>query len=187
MAAKASRAPLSRERVLAAAVALVDGHGLPALTMRRLAVDLGVEAMSLYYHLPGKEGLLDGLVETVVDEIDAAVGRLAGRRRRLAGGPAPAVPGRPRGHAAPPVGARADRHPPDRARPACTCTTTQILGTLIGGRVLLPPRAPGAARVRQHAARLRPGGVQPGRGRRQHGRRGHRGRAWPRWPRPCRT
>ena len=78
MAAKASRAPLSRGRVLAAAVALVDGHGLPALTMRRLAVDLGVEAMSLYYHLPDKETLLDGVAETVVDEVTAAVGPLAG-------------------------------------------------------------------------------------------------------------
>lgn len=78
MAAKASRAPLSRGRVLAAAVALVDGHGLAALTMRRLAVDLGVEAMSLYYHLPDKETLLDGVAETVVDEVTAAVGPLAG-------------------------------------------------------------------------------------------------------------
>ena len=43
--------------------------------MRRLAADLGVEAMSLYYHLPGKERLLDGVAETVVAEIEAAVGR----------------------------------------------------------------------------------------------------------------
>ena len=49
------REPLSRDRVLAAAVALADAEGLPALTMRRLAADLGVEAMSLYHHLPGKE------------------------------------------------------------------------------------------------------------------------------------
>jgi len=76
------REPLSRERVLAAAVALADAAGLPALTMRRLAADLGVEAMSLYYHLPGKNGLLDGLVETVIAEVvgrvDAAPGRAAG-------------------------------------------------------------------------------------------------------------
>ena len=76
MAAKASRKPLSRERVLAAAVALADAEGIQALTMRRLAADLGVEAMSLYYHLPDKEALLDGVVETVLAEIDAAVGRL---------------------------------------------------------------------------------------------------------------
>lgn len=71
------REPLSRQRALTAAMALADASGLAALTMRRLAADLGVEAMSLYYHLPGKEGLLDGLAETVIAEITTAVG--AGR------------------------------------------------------------------------------------------------------------
>ena len=70
------REPLNRERVLSAAVALADAQGLPALTMRRLAADLGVEAMSLYYHLPSKESLLDGLVESVLAEVDEAVSRL---------------------------------------------------------------------------------------------------------------
>ncbi|MEO3816794.1 TetR/AcrR family transcriptional regulator C-terminal domain-containing protein [Plantactinospora sp. B24E8] len=79
MAARADRAPLSRERVLAAAVVLADVNGFQALTMRRLAAELGVEAMSLYYHLPGKEALLDGVVETVIAEIDVAVGRLGDR------------------------------------------------------------------------------------------------------------
>lgn len=69
------REPLSRERALAAAIALVDAEGLPALTMRRLASALGVEAMSLYHHLPGKQGLLDGLVDTVLAEIQAATAR----------------------------------------------------------------------------------------------------------------
>lgn len=73
MAGRTARTPLSRERVFAAAVALADEHGLPALTMRRLAVDLGVEAMSLYYHLPDKEALLDGVAETVVGEITTAM------------------------------------------------------------------------------------------------------------------
>jgi AcrR family transcriptional regulator len=73
--AKIVREPLSRERALAAAVSLADAEGLKALTMRRLAADLGVEAMSLYYHLPGKGGLLDGLAETVVAEIVAAAAR----------------------------------------------------------------------------------------------------------------
>lgn len=72
MAAKESRKPLSRERVLSAAVALADTHGIPALTMRRLAADLDVEAMSLYYHLRDKEALLDGVVETVIAEVAAA-------------------------------------------------------------------------------------------------------------------
>ncbi|NGM12720.1 TetR/AcrR family transcriptional regulator C-terminal domain-containing protein [Verrucosispora sp. WMMA2044] len=69
MGARKRREPLSRDRALAAAIALVDAEGMPALTMRRLAADLGVEAMSLYHHLPGKEGLLDGLVDAVVAEI----------------------------------------------------------------------------------------------------------------------
>jgi len=75
MAGRAVREPLSRARVLAAAVALVDAHGIQALTMRRLAADLDVEAMSLYYHLRDKEALLDGVVEAVVAEIgDATAG-----------------------------------------------------------------------------------------------------------------
>ncbi|MGC5051214.1 TetR/AcrR family transcriptional regulator [Micromonospora sp. DT48] len=72
MAARKRREPLSRDRALAAATALVDAEGMAALTMRRLAADLGVEAMSLYHHLPGKEGLLDGLVDAVIAEITAA-------------------------------------------------------------------------------------------------------------------
>jgi AcrR family transcriptional regulator len=67
------REPLSRERVLSAAIALADKEGIAALTMRRLAAELGVEAMSLYYHLPGKDGLLDGLAETILTEITTAV------------------------------------------------------------------------------------------------------------------
>lgn len=73
MTTNATRMPLSRQRVLAAAMELADTEGLSAITMRRLAGDLGVEAMSLYYHVPGKEGLLDGLVEAVLVEINEAV------------------------------------------------------------------------------------------------------------------
>jgi len=76
MRRKGLREPLSRERVLAAASALADAVGIQALTMRRLATDLGIEPMSLYYHVPHKEGLLDGLVEIVVEEIHAAAGRV---------------------------------------------------------------------------------------------------------------
>jgi AcrR family transcriptional regulator len=76
MAVKATRQPLTRLRVLTAAVALVDAEGIRALTMRRLAGELGVEAMSLYYYLPAKQALLDGVVEVVVDEIMASVGGL---------------------------------------------------------------------------------------------------------------
>lgn len=61
------RAGLSRERVLDAALAIVDRDGLTALTMRKLGSELGVEAMTLYHHLPNKDVLLDGLVERVME------------------------------------------------------------------------------------------------------------------------
>jgi AcrR family transcriptional regulator len=64
------RAPLSRERVLQAAVALADREGLDTLTMRRLGTELGVEAMSLYRHVANKEEILDGMIELVVAEIE---------------------------------------------------------------------------------------------------------------------
>ncbi|MFJ6623443.1 TetR/AcrR family transcriptional regulator [Kitasatospora sp. NPDC091335] len=64
------RGRLSRPLVLGAAVALVDREGLAALTMRRLAADLGVESMALYRYTPGKEALIDGLVEAYFDEIN---------------------------------------------------------------------------------------------------------------------
>lgn len=69
-----ARRPLSRERVLTTAVALADRDGLTAMTMRALAAELGVEAMSLYHHVPGKDGLLDGLVAQVLAEIAIEIG-----------------------------------------------------------------------------------------------------------------
>ena len=63
-------APLNRERVLRAAVALADRGGLEALTMRKLAAELGVEAMSLYNHVGGKDDLLDGMIDIVFGEIE---------------------------------------------------------------------------------------------------------------------
>jgi AcrR family transcriptional regulator len=68
-----SRAPLTRERVMQTAVELADRAGLEALTMRNLAHELGVEAMSLYYHVTNKEAILDGITEAVMAEINAAV------------------------------------------------------------------------------------------------------------------
>ena len=64
------RKPLSRERVLRAAMKLADHHGLEELTMRKLGQALGVEAMSLYNHVAGKDDLLDGLVDIVFSEIE---------------------------------------------------------------------------------------------------------------------
>ncbi|HET9084820.1 MAG TPA: TetR/AcrR family transcriptional regulator C-terminal domain-containing protein [Candidatus Limnocylindrales bacterium] len=66
------RAPLSRERVLAAAVDLADREGIDALSMRRLGTELGVEAMSLYNHVANKEDVLDGMVDVILGEIDSA-------------------------------------------------------------------------------------------------------------------
>ena len=64
------RPPLTKERVLQAAVDLADREGLGALTMRRLGAELGVEAMSLYKHVANKEEILDRIVELVVGEIE---------------------------------------------------------------------------------------------------------------------
>lgn len=64
------RTPLSRERVLHAAIAVADEEGLESLTMRRLGRHLGVEAMSLYKHVAGKDEILDRIVDIVVGEID---------------------------------------------------------------------------------------------------------------------
>jgi AcrR family transcriptional regulator len=63
------RAPLTRERVLQAALALTDASGADALSMRNLGKELGVEAMSLYNHVTNKEDVIDGLVDMVFSEI----------------------------------------------------------------------------------------------------------------------
>ncbi len=70
----APRAPLSKDRILRAAVAVADREGLAALTMRRLGAELGVEAMSLYKHVANKDAILDGVVEVIVGEIEVAGG-----------------------------------------------------------------------------------------------------------------
>jgi AcrR family transcriptional regulator len=67
------RVPLSRERVLRAAMSLADQGGLDALSMRKLGQALGVEAMALYYHVPNKDRVLDGMVDLVFAEIDLPV------------------------------------------------------------------------------------------------------------------
>jgi AcrR family transcriptional regulator len=70
------RRPLTRDRVLRAAVELADARGIEAVTMRNLAKELGVEAMSLYNHVAGKEAVLDGVAEVVVSEVLAAVNEI---------------------------------------------------------------------------------------------------------------
>jgi AcrR family transcriptional regulator len=64
------RSPLSRDRVLRAAVALADDAGIEALSMRKLGQELGVVPMALYKHVANKDELLDGMVDVLVGEID---------------------------------------------------------------------------------------------------------------------
>jgi AcrR family transcriptional regulator len=68
------RIPLSRDRVLHAAVAFADERGVGSLSMRKLGEALGVEAMSLYNHVANKDELLDGMVDLVFSEIDLPLG-----------------------------------------------------------------------------------------------------------------
>src|SRR5204863_5395380 len=64
------RDPLSSERVLQAAMAFADLHGIDSLSMRKLAKELGYEVMSLYNHVSDKDAILDGLVDLVAAEIE---------------------------------------------------------------------------------------------------------------------
>jgi AcrR family transcriptional regulator len=70
------RVPLTRERVLRAAIKLADERGIESLSMRKLGQELGVEAMSLYNHVANKDEILDGVVESIVSEINDAVSQI---------------------------------------------------------------------------------------------------------------
>jgi AcrR family transcriptional regulator len=67
----ATRLPLSRDRILERAVQIADADGVDALTMRRLADDLGFEAMSLYRHVKNKNDVLEGILDAVLAEIES--------------------------------------------------------------------------------------------------------------------
>jgi AcrR family transcriptional regulator len=81
------RAPLTRDRVLRAAVDLADETGIDALSMRRLGERLGVEAMSLYNHVANKDDLLAGMADTILIEVELAADgvdwKTATRRRAV--------------------------------------------------------------------------------------------------------
>jgi AcrR family transcriptional regulator len=83
-----AREPASRERAVHAAMALADVAGLEAVTMRAVADELGIEAMSLYHHVPNKDAILDGMVDLVFAEVQppspSEPWRAAMRRRALA-------------------------------------------------------------------------------------------------------
>jgi AcrR family transcriptional regulator len=78
---EATRKPLTPDRVVTAALRLVDRRGLDALSLRRLGAVLGVEAMSLYKHVPGKPALLDLLVERVLADVAPAAPRASWEER----------------------------------------------------------------------------------------------------------
>src|SRR5262245_4902557 len=65
------RKPLTRDAILDAAIELLDRDGMTGLSMRRLGTAVGVEAMSLYHHIPNKEALLDGIHERILLTLDA--------------------------------------------------------------------------------------------------------------------
>lgn len=69
-AKSAAKKPLTQARILKTALRLADGHGVEALSMRRIAQDLNVEAMSLYNHFGSKDELIDSLVNLVVGEFE---------------------------------------------------------------------------------------------------------------------
>jgi len=81
------RSRLSRERVLSAAIAHADAGGLEALSMRKLADELGVAPMALYRHVANRDDLVDGMVDVVFREIDLPSGgeswRTAMRKRAI--------------------------------------------------------------------------------------------------------
>lgn len=70
MSRRKTRRPLTKERVLAQAIALADADGIEGLTMRRLGRSLGVEAMSLYNHVASKGELVAAMVESVVEQFE---------------------------------------------------------------------------------------------------------------------
>jgi AcrR family transcriptional regulator len=70
MATKTTSQHLTRERVLAGAMQLADDAGMDSFTIRKLAAALGVKPMTIYYHLPSKEAIIDGMVDEVFKEID---------------------------------------------------------------------------------------------------------------------
>jgi AcrR family transcriptional regulator len=65
-----TRAPLSRDRLFGAAIAVADAGGIAALTIRSVAAELGVKPMSLYHHVANKEAIIDGIIDVVFGEIE---------------------------------------------------------------------------------------------------------------------
>lgn len=80
---RAGQEPLTRERILGVALGVVDREGLDALTMRRLAAELGVNPMSIYHHLPGKGAVVSGLVKMAFSRMRASPSKGSGWQKRV--------------------------------------------------------------------------------------------------------
>src|SRR5260370_30267342 len=114
----AARERLTRDRVLRAALEFTDAHGLAELSMPKLGAKLGVKGMSLYSHVDGKDGLLDGIVEILSAEAEMPPAAGLDWRGALrppapaprAGVPPPPAPG-------PPPGGPQGMSPPPRGVP----------------------------------------------------------------------
>jgi AcrR family transcriptional regulator len=78
-----ARPGLTRDKILGAALKLVDEHGLSALTMRSLGAELGVDPMAVYKHLDNKDAVLDGVAELLWSEIDLPDDEALGWKERL--------------------------------------------------------------------------------------------------------
>ena len=78
-----TREPLTRDRILAAALRFADDHGLQALSMRKLASELNVEAMSLYNHIDNKDDILAGIADLVFAEVEIPSAESGDWDRRL--------------------------------------------------------------------------------------------------------
>src|SRR5918998_6791971 len=101
---RAGQEPLTRERILGAGLRIVDEEGIEALSMRRLAAELGVNPMSIYHHLPGKAAVVSGLVGMVFSGMRVPPsGGLPWRGRVRAHARAPPGVVRSHPHLAPPI------------------------------------------------------------------------------------
>src|SRR5918999_1643071 len=90
---RAGEETLTRERVVSTALSVVDEEGLEAMSMRRLAKELGVDPMAIYHHLPNKRALLSGMIEKAFSEMRVPEGAENWDWRGRGGGWGPALRG----------------------------------------------------------------------------------------------
>ncbi len=122
------REPLTKERILQAAVALADEGGVESLSMRRIAQELGVVPMALYKHVANKDEMLDGMVDVVVGEIDPPLEGADWKTRD-----ARADPVGPPGAAPPPVGVAGHRVARRARRRRCIAYMDSMIGIFRAG------------------------------------------------------